>query len=322
MIKKTYTLVLSLTIIVSLAGRSAEAQRIADLSAQQIPDTSFNPPVENPAYPPGRGPTIFVDEAHLNFHTAEGRYKPFAELLRRDGYVVKASTVQFGKETLRGMKILVSVNPLAERNRNDWSLPTPSAFTDQEIAAVREWVKKGGSLLLIADHMPFPGAVEKLAAAFGVRFNNGYVRDEKLGTGRITFRRSDGSLADHPITNGRTAKERVDAVATFTGSAFQSDKGAQPLFTLGPAAVSLMTSTVVIDQFPPNTPRAPVGGWLQGAVLQYGKGRVAVFGEAAMFTAQVAGPNREPRGMNAPGAKEAQNPQFLLNVMHWLSGLL
>ena len=39
-----------------------------------------------------------------------------------------------------------------------------------------------------------------------------------------------------------------------------------------------------------------------------------------MFSAQVSGNPRRPMGMNAPVA--AQNPQFLLNVLHWLSGLL
>jgi len=51
-------------------------------------------------------------------------------------------------------------------------------------------------------------------------------------------------------------------------------------------------------------------------MLQYGKGRVVIFGEAAMFTAQLQGPDRRPMGMNQPTAK--QNPQFLLNVIHWL----
>lgn len=46
---------------------------------------------------------------------------------------------------------------------------------------------------------------------------------------------------------------------------------------------------------------------------------VAAFGEAAMFSAQV-GSDREPMGMNDPEAD--QNYQFVLNVMHWLSGLL
>jgi hypothetical protein len=39
-----------------------------------------------------------------------------------------------------------------------------------------------------------------------------------------------------------------------------------------------------------------------------------------MFSAQVTGPERRPMGMNAPGAE--QNSQFVLNVMHWLSGLI
>ena len=66
------------------------------------------------------------------------------------------------------------------------------------------------------------------------------------------------------------------------------------------------------------TPRVEVGGWLQGAVKDAGKGRAAFFGEAAMFTAQSAGAERRPMGMNAPGAE--QNAQFVLNLLHWLAG--
>jgi hypothetical protein len=50
--------------------------------------------------------------------------------------------------------------------------------------------------------------------------------------------------------------------------------------------------------------------------MKVGKGRVAVFGEAGMFTAQLTG-KKGTMGMNAPEAE--QNPQLLLNVMHWLS---
>ena len=286
------------------------------ISAQQVADTEYKPPLAKPAYARGKGPLVLLDEAHFNFHTATGRYLAFAELLRRDGYVVQGSTAKFTKDALRAAKILVIANALNERNGSgDWTLPTPSAFTDEEIAAVREWVQRGGALLLIADHMPFAGAAEKLGVAFGIKFTNGYVRDETSGAD--VFQRTDDSLRNHPITNGRSAAEKVEAVATFTGSAFQVPN-AQPLLMLGASYVSWLTSTA--GQFPPTTPRESVKGWLQGAVFQTGKGRVAVFGEAAMFSAQLAGPNRNPMGMNAPPAK--QNYQFLLNVMHWLSGLL
>jgi hypothetical protein len=49
---------------------------------------------------------------------------------------------------------------------------------------------------------------------------------------------------------------------------------------------------------------------------------VAVFGEAAMFTAQSSVSDGVVRqmGLNHPSA--TGNAQFVLNVMHWLTGLL
>ena len=73
-------------------------------------------------------------------------------------------------------------------------------------------------------------------------------------------------------------------------------------------------------QFDETTPRVSVAGWYQGATQTVGRGRVAVFGEAAQFTAQYVPQRRMWFGLQAPGAE--QNQQFLLNVMHWLSGVL
>jgi hypothetical protein len=75
---------------------------------------------------------------------------------------------------------------------------------------------------------------------------------------------------------------------------------------------------VVAWAFSDSTPEMRGDDMLQGAVFRLGRGRVAVFGEAAMFSAQIKGPQRVPMGMNAPEASE--NSQFVLNVMHWLSG--
>jgi uncharacterized protein (DUF2249 family) len=290
---------------------------ILPASGQQIADTSFKPLIPKPAYSPGSGPVILLDEAHNNFHTANGRYLPFAELLRRDGYVVNGSNAKFNQASLQGGQILVIANALAERNIGNWSLPTPSAFSDEEVKALSDWIKGGGALLLIVDHMPFPGAAENLAKAFGIRFSNGYAINEQA-QGPMIFKLAEGGLKEHAITRGRADAEKVDSVATFTGSAFQIDGKAQPLLILGESVVSAMTT--VAGQITAETPRVPMKGWYQGAVLQFGKGRIAVFGEAAMFSAQLAGANRSPMGMNAPIA--AKNAQFLLNVMHWLSGKL
>lgn len=72
--------------------------------------------------------------------------------------------------------------------------------------------------------------------------------------------------------------------------------------------------------FDSTTVKRPVGGWLQGATLRLGRGRIAIFGEAGMFSAQVSGPEKRPMGMNAPLAE--QNAQFVLNTLHWVSGVL
>jgi hypothetical protein len=286
---------------------------------QQVADTTFAPPVPRPAWAAGQGPRLRIDEAHGNFHTAAGRYRPFAELLRRDGYRVEAGRDSFSTETLRGLGILVVANALATRNQEDWSLPNPSPFGPGEIAAVRGWVEAGGALLLIADHMPFAGAAQDLGAAFGARWSNGFAVDRDPARREpFVFRRDGGGLAAHPVVDGRAAFERVDAVATFTGSAFRIDGAAAPLLVLGANVVSYEPR--VAWQFDSTTTQVEVAGWLQGAVLRRGAGRVALFGEAALFTAQVAGPDRRPMGMNAPVA--AGNPQFLLNVLHWLSGLV
>jgi len=76
------------------------------------------------------------------------------------------------------------------------------------------------------------------------------------------------------------------------------------------------TAWVFHDQ----TTKYNVAGWSQGAFKKHGKGKFVVFGEAAMFTAQLAGPNKKQIGMNSPDA--AENHQLLLNIIHWLDGRL
>ena len=285
----------------------------------QVPDMDFDPVLPAAAFGAGRGPRVLLDEAHHNFHTVDGRYAPFVKILRRDGFIVEPLRSRFSGETLAPARILVIANATADRNKDgDWTLPTPSAFAPEEIEALRRWVSDGGSLFLIADHMPFGGASADLAAAFGVLLTNGYATDATCGADEFLFQRSDRTLRDHPISRGRGARERIDSVRTFTGEAFRVIGPATPLLVLAPESVLLFPSEAW--KFSDATPRMLAEGLWQGATLTRGRGRIAVFGEAAMFSAQVSGPQRRPMGMNVPAA--AQNPQFLLNVMHWLAGLL
>ena len=106
-------------------------------------------------------------------------------------------------------------------------------------------------------------------------------------------------------------------MTTFTGQAFRLDPGvdADPLLVF-PAGYQLLLPQVAFE-FSDSTPRISAANLLQGALVRHGSGRVALFGEAAMFSAQLAGPDRQPMGMNAPSARE--NYRYALNVLHWLS---
>jgi hypothetical protein len=293
-----------LLILIFIAASTARAQQVAD--------TLFNPAIENPAYQLGAGPRILIDEAHNNFHTKDGKYLPFARILTRDGYHVEAYNKPFLNEDLKTGKILVIANALHSSNKDRWSLPTPSAFTDEEISEIHKWVSEGGAMLLIADHMPFPGASEKLASAFGIEFINGFaVKND----GKDIFTPGKG-LVQCSITRGRNEGEVVTSVETFMGQGFRIPEGAQPILTLGPSYKIRMPETAW--QFSKSTPSISGNGLVQGACMKVGKGRVVVFGEAAMFTAQRQG--KSEFGMNSKSA--AQNLQLLLNVIHWLDGVL
>jgi hypothetical protein len=286
--------------------------------AQQNPDFNFKPPIAKPAYPETRGPVVLMDEAHYNTHKIIGRYLSFANLLFRDGYNVKTVTTRFTRESLNGARILVIANANTQRSQLDSTPAYGSAFTDDEIIAIRDWVQRGGSLLLIVDHMPMPAANQKLAGIFGIEFHNGYAIEPGEDSQEMLFKISNGSLRDHPITRGRNVEEVISSVTTFTGSAFRLRAPGEPLLVFGKGAESF--SPKVAGELRPDTPRTPVSGWLQGATLRFGKGRIAVLGEASMFAAEISGLKKKPLGMNQPIA--AQNPQFLLNTIHWLSGLL
>ncbi|GJM34095.1 MAG: hypothetical protein DHS20C18_30960 [Saprospiraceae bacterium] len=283
------------------------------LFSQQVPDTSFTYPIKKARYSENKGPIIYIDGAHHNFHTIDGRYQTFANVVAADGYQMKGSNEAFSKEVLSGCRILVISNPLHESNQGNWNLPTPSAFTEAEIKAVKEWVKSGGRLFLIADHMPFGGATYDLGKAFGVEWSNGFAMDNRRRSPEH-FTRENGLLLVGPITEGQNEDERIDDVVTFTGSAFQLPKGATPILQLDQHYTLLEPEQAW--QFEEDTPFKSGSGWYQAAHLTHGKGKVVVFGEAAMFSAQLGGPNQRPFGMNEPEAK--QNPQLLLNIIHWL----
>ena len=118
----------------------------------------------------------------------------------------------------------------------------------------------------------------------------------------------------HLIAYNHAWHTRIDSVMIFTGQAFIALENATIISTLNDDYKILLPT--VAWEFNESTPEISGQGFINGAFMEYGKGRVVIFGEAAMFSAQLLGQQQEKMGMNHPGAK--QNPQLLLNIIHWL----
>ncbi len=300
---------------------------VASLSfaQQQVNDSGFHTQVDHPTFASKR-PRVGIDEGHKNFHMRDGRYKPFAELMESDGFAVSAAPA-FDARALKGVDILVVANAMGDVRDpapgSAMASMTP-AFTQKECDAVRDWVRGGGSLMLISDHVPWGDGSLIMAKEFGVEMGRGIVMDAKNSDNnptRLVFSRENGLLGNHAILRGRNASEQVRKIIAFTG---------QSLTIPASATVLMKLSDDATESFDPQDQLKveagiPAGqkiiGRAQGLAMPFGKGRVTVFGEAAMFSAQVATVNGQSfkMGMNVPGNDDRQ---FALNVMHWLAHVL
>lgn len=289
---KKLTQILLLPLMFALAACTESSQQ-ADPDFQRL-DVA-------PSFVSADGPVVLIDEAHHNFLTLSGRYKPFAQVLETEGYSVRANTSRFSRESLRQADVLVIANAL-DRPRRDWQPPYDDAFSENEVVVLKQWVTQGGSLLLIADHTPFPRAIDTLAHAFGFEFSNGHVAT-------ALFRSNDATLAEHSIT------QQLTQIKTFGGSAFKAPSQAISLLTLGEGSIALEPDTPF--QISASTIRRPIAGWSQGAVLNSGTGRVAVFAEGMMFSSQIDAKTGKTYGLRSLGAE--QNEQLLRNLIAWLA---
>jgi len=280
--------------------------------AQQSADPHFDARVDKPAFAKNF-PRVLFDEAHFNFDTTNNRYKPFGELLFNDGYHIAVNRQPFTKTSLASHKILVIVNPLGSEDTDDEGAAGP-AFTNAECEVVTDWVRGGGALLFIADQAPFASAAEILAKQLGVEMSRSETTDpanadKEFGLPSvIVYSRENHQLAEVAITNGRSEAERVNRVLVFSGQSLKGPQGSEAFLKLADGAVNEIDGKT-----------ASAAGQAQGIAFRLGKGRVVVLGDAAMLSAQVAGSDNQPVGMNVPNV---DNRQLALNIVHWLSGIL
>jgi hypothetical protein len=322
-------------LLLAVAAAPARSQR-------QVEDTTLVTTVAKPAFT-SRAPIVMIDEAHRNLFTMEGAYRAFANLLSQDGLRVIPGVQAFSPQFLKTCQVLVVADAVGSADPSAASARA-SAFRIPECDAVRDWVKAGGSLLLIADHAPYGSAMDSLAVRFGVDFGKGRTLDtrrvdpETGNVGCILFTRAKDMLGDHAITRGRDKTERINRVTTFTGQSLMGPRGSTGLLVLGPSSWDMPYTPDARRKATPEARRkadttsvvkrpgsVTAVDRFQGLAFGFGKGRVVVLGEASMFGSKFifgreARQMRKDRlriGLNRPDLDD--NQQFALNVLRWLA---
>lgn len=251
---------------------------------QQVPDLDYSPEWFDPPFTEGEGPTLAIDEGHHNFHTLGSGFRAFGNIAEAGGFKVIPHEGAFTVSSLEDIDILVIANPLNSVNVGNWTLPCPSAFTQNEIQVIDAWVENGGRLILIADHMPFGGAVEDLAQTFGLTWYNGFASIESPGPGDLL-------TEIHPFLNA----DSILNFRTFTGSAIEPSDDFHPLMELTEGDLNMTTIAWNFDSL---NQRLPLSGKWQACWRTWGRGAVVCLGEAASLTSQLVGPDEIPVGVS------------------------
>jgi hypothetical protein len=318
------------------------------------PDPSFVPEARVATYPyianvgtaptVSRGPVIGIDATHSNKYSIDPtcpRYTGFQQLLTADG----ATVVHFATpwlssvpgsnaaytETLSALDLLVMVEP------------DPNSITSGEADYLRRWVR--GEVLCPSGPCANRGLIvistnaqPNLSTSLGVTWNASTQETGReftiCGDPRpsSTEKYNPGSLIDHHVVaKGFDSSEWVYSVKTFAHVL-------QFCTSYGCYGIDGVNWNGKID-LPTGTPSTsflthPDGTSSAGVGFQLGAGHVFAGSDPDMFTAVIAGAIVDtntvfgvPAVSAAPPAPigmqvHPPNQQFLLNIVHWMSGIL
>ena len=87
---------------------------------------------------------LCFDEGHNNLAVRKGRYKPVLGLLESDGLKVVHLDKEFSLSRLGNCKLLYISAAMGHKDIGQREEAAKAAFSESEIKAVSEWVKRGG----------------------------------------------------------------------------------------------------------------------------------------------------------------------------------
>ena len=284
---------------------------------QMLNDSPFNASISNPKYKKQKGPNILIDAGHHNFVVEMGLIKPFVDLSTNDGYQPKIDSSVFTSAYLAKYQMVLITPAMPFKFGSKKEVTTEITFTPDELVALKDWVMKGGSLIMLSEHAPIDKSMTPLFNTFGIQLSIGAVVDSLNYDTNIKFpnvetillfNRKNGLLnSTHPIITGANKNEVVDNIETYTGCALTGE-GYTNIFKLSPSAK--------IRKWSASQPSG--GGDSQCLAGSFGKGKVVALGDCNGFTAMYVnnGGKKFSAGMQV---EEFDWKQFVLNTLHWSS---
>jgi large repetitive protein len=257
--------------------------------------------------------TVLIDAKHGNENSSSdpGKYAnnltAVSKLLQTEGYTMKENKQPLAADILSGAQVLVLTHPASD-------------LTADENAAVAEWVKNGGSLLL-ADKSNFsnnPTVNNDLLQAIGstIQINNDGVFDKsKSGNFWADPIKSPYSVRLHPGLIPNRITDRVLGIDYYSGSSLMKN-GNLPLTDSDTVTIlahgnettyqeSVKTGFVTYDAVSDETGGSQIP---LIASEQVDKGRVIVSG-MNIFNDKQLDETYEAKGNN----------EFALNAVNWLA---
>lgn len=159
-------------------------------------DIAGNGAFANPVWNPASRKVVAVDawhnretEPHYRWEgTYQGGFSGLGKMLQGLGAETRTIQEALTSRSLKGIDSLIVVDPDTPKEA-----ATPNPISDPEIDAVAEWVRNGGTLLLLGND---PGNSEfarmnALARRFGVEFEERKHADEK-GNSKLTLSTAEG----------------------------------------------------------------------------------------------------------------------------------
>ncbi|MFJ5717762.1 DUF4350 domain-containing protein [Neobacillus sp. NPDC093127] len=277
------------------------------------------------------GKTIMIDGTHGNENTKGdlGTYKDnlklFTTLMKQQGYTVVENSTTLSDQVLKNVNVFMISHPT-------------SAYSANEIAAIKKFVADGGSLLM-TEKSNFGGSNQNLNTILSevgstIAVNNDGVFDEtKEGNFWSTPLTSNFSVRLHPTPVRNALTDFVPTIEYYSGSSLAKNDGTGNKVALTDSSTvtilargnestfqdspSIKADSVSYNVQTSNGKNGPALDQVTGGSIipiiaseELGKGRVVVSG-MNIFNDKQIDQTFSPKG----------NAQFAVNVVNWLSQL-